>query len=358
MNVLFPINLFITNLCNQSCPYCFCKDWITNDEKNTRHISLEDIDAVIDWIKRASIDVYVHLLGGEPMLHPDIVEIVRRMKRNHINLSIFTNGTGDTETCRQIIEDDCAKIWLVNINNPNTYTADKWKLLNRNLELMKFRGGDTSTRMEDVQRLQLGINLYYPNQDFSYFINLAKKYECPYVRFSLSMPSASKSNQYVDFEELFKIKPTLFEFIRNCVREDIAVGWDCIVPPCIFTAREMSYLTHFTSHFASICRPHFDILDLKAAYCVPMRGILPLYDIRDFSIEEVFEKHTMEAKKYKEYTLSRCKNCHYFNNGQCQGFCLRYKADLLNQVKEPKMEKAPALDSLGKRFRHLISSNG
>jgi len=293
-------------------------------------MTLKDVDEVVNWLDKSSHRILIQLLGGEPMLHPNLSEIIGSIRRGGHEIStIFTNGLGDTKLYRQLVEDNVAKSWLVNINEPNTYPIEEWKLLNRNLEILRWKDEDVSSDLGTIQRLQLGINLYYPEQDCQYLIDLAKEYECPYVRISVSYPCHSKSNTYTDFEKLVKMKPTLLKFIRDCAREDIAVGLDDILPLCVFTPKEIVYLAHFLSNFSSTCVPKFDILDLKVAYCVPMRGILPLYDIRKMSFEEMFKRYISEAKRYKDHALPRCRDCQFFRKGQCQGFCLRYKADLM-----------------------------
>ena len=71
------VNLFITNLCNSACPYCCVRDWITHDSETAQYMSFRDLGRVIEVLKRSGIDS-VRLLGGEPMLHPEIGGFVDR----------------------------------------------------------------------------------------------------------------------------------------------------------------------------------------------------------------------------------------------------------------------------------------
>lgn len=80
--------------CNIHCPRCYCID-----EAVTKPLS--QVRGEIDLaISKRNLDA-LSLLGGEPTLHPDIVEIVRYVKQKGLICELFTNGVrfladGDT----------------------------------------------------------------------------------------------------------------------------------------------------------------------------------------------------------------------------------------------------------------------
>jgi len=83
----FPAFQFIsvTNRCNLACQGC----WISQNS-GTRDMSLELADRIIrDSNDRGSW--FFGILGGEPLLYPDLVTIFRRHPRSYFQL--FTNGT-------------------------------------------------------------------------------------------------------------------------------------------------------------------------------------------------------------------------------------------------------------------------
>lgn len=94
----FELNL--TYRCNQRCRYCDrLRDLVDLDGD----ASLEQIDRLCRWI----VDEGMHfgrlkLSGGEPLLHPQILEIVNRFSQlpraNVHRITLLTNGT--TETIR------------------------------------------------------------------------------------------------------------------------------------------------------------------------------------------------------------------------------------------------------------------
>jgi 7,8-dihydro-6-hydroxymethylpterin dimethyltransferase len=73
------VTLFeITQACNLECPACFAAS------PHGSHASLDDIDAMLDAVTRAeggTADV-VMLSGGEPTIHPDFREVMRRVAQS------------------------------------------------------------------------------------------------------------------------------------------------------------------------------------------------------------------------------------------------------------------------------------
>lgn len=75
----------ITNNCNLSCSFCM------HNKRKSAFMDLESYKVVIDKIKEYSKYVYLHVLG-EPLLHPNINEIIDINYENGINTNITTNG--------------------------------------------------------------------------------------------------------------------------------------------------------------------------------------------------------------------------------------------------------------------------
>lgn len=302
-----------------------------------------DLDRVIDWAQRPGYPAVVQLLGGEPTLHPRILDFVKTLQQRGVAIdTIFTNGLGETYVYEEITKISKTG-WLVNIDNPDSYTAEEWGLLNRNLEVLRWKGNNTMKAEgfdKDVFRLQIGMTFYKPRQEYSYIIELGKKYGCAYIRCDASRPGKGKCNKYVDFEHLAGLKPTLLSFFKDCVREGMRPVLDEAIPPCIFTQKELTYVTLFVDGFRSVCAPNSDVFpDLTVEHCAPMRGILPAYSINEYKFGEILAEHFRNAEPFKKVALPRCKGCHFFSKGQCQGYCLQYKNDFLEKSSYVQMDQ-------------------
>jgi MoaA/NifB/PqqE/SkfB family radical SAM enzyme len=78
-------HLTITRRCNLSCGYCFEYD------KVSPPVPLEDLKARIDHLAKLK-SVFVTLTGGESLLHPDAIELVRYVNEKGMVPFLNTNG--------------------------------------------------------------------------------------------------------------------------------------------------------------------------------------------------------------------------------------------------------------------------
>ncbi|SHJ01982.1 radical SAM protein [Lutispora thermophila] len=92
MNYIIP-RLRLTNYCNRECVYCFADDFLIG-AKNQNHMSLEEINTILDLCVKNNIK-NVSWQGGEPLIHPSIIEIIEIHKKYSIKVNIFTNGLFD-----------------------------------------------------------------------------------------------------------------------------------------------------------------------------------------------------------------------------------------------------------------------
>jgi len=82
----------LTDRCNLRCTYCMPHDfaaWLPSKDL----LSTDELIEIIEVAVSQGIDE-IRLTGGEPMLRPDIVEIVARISsiKNAPKLSMTTNG--------------------------------------------------------------------------------------------------------------------------------------------------------------------------------------------------------------------------------------------------------------------------
>ncbi|CAN5472990.1 hypothetical protein BH11MYX1_BH11MYX1_02820 [soil metagenome] len=124
-------HLVITRRCNLACGYCFEYD------KTSQPVPLEVLKARIDHLA-ALKSVFVTLTGGESLLHPDAVELVRHVRDRGMTPLLNTNGYLLT---KQIIEElgEAGLYGLqLSIDNvrPNDVTKKSLKPLRPKLELL------------------------------------------------------------------------------------------------------------------------------------------------------------------------------------------------------------------------------
>ncbi len=83
----FQVLIQLTNKCNMRCSFC---DFWPNVAPRADELTVEDYARLGDEL--ASIGTFlISVEGGEPLVRPDLVEIVRALSKNHIT-ALFTNG--------------------------------------------------------------------------------------------------------------------------------------------------------------------------------------------------------------------------------------------------------------------------
>jgi len=76
----------ITNVCNLKCKFC------DMTKRKQEFMSIENIERVFEKIKDYSDYVYLHV-KGEPLLHPQLNEILEIAEQYNLQVVITTNGT-------------------------------------------------------------------------------------------------------------------------------------------------------------------------------------------------------------------------------------------------------------------------
>ena len=81
------VNCFITERCNFNCPMCHV---VTSRLKNMNELSLSDLKKFFDDI--APFSPSISLAGGEPLMHPEIIDIIKYLDKKKIVKGLVTNG--------------------------------------------------------------------------------------------------------------------------------------------------------------------------------------------------------------------------------------------------------------------------
>jgi uncharacterized radical SAM superfamily Fe-S cluster-containing enzyme len=80
----------ITNACDLRCPICFTY----NRDDRVYHMSADEFDRHIDFVIEATGGVdLINITGGEPTMHPELLDLLERAKRPEIGrVTLNTNG--------------------------------------------------------------------------------------------------------------------------------------------------------------------------------------------------------------------------------------------------------------------------
>ena len=79
------VYLEITNICNLQCSFC------PGTTRSPRFLTPEEFDLLAGRLKGATEYLYFHLMG-EPLLHPELDELLDRARRHGFRVNLTTNG--------------------------------------------------------------------------------------------------------------------------------------------------------------------------------------------------------------------------------------------------------------------------
>lgn len=328
-------NIMLTYRCNLKCPYCFANEFVN---KNKTDISIENFETAVNFLTKNG-KTSIGLIGGEPTLHPDFKEIIKKLLANRKieEVTVYTNGILLGEYIYELVHPK-VRI-LVNCNSPTEIGESNYKKIVDNLDTLFNK-----YYMKD--RINLGINLYSDNLNYQYMIELLKRYQLHRVRISITVPDFSTVGD-VDVIDYFKQrKPFLLEFFKNMDSIQVLPYYDCNKPPfCIWNEEERSWIENYVSKYPvsecnligrkSTCWPVIDILpDLKAVRCFGMSDFLKLNiaDFEDITDLASYFLNEIDANIYNICKSEMCVNCYERKVRHCVSGCLGFKSHKINQI--------------------------
>jgi MoaA/NifB/PqqE/SkfB family radical SAM enzyme len=118
--------------CNLSCAYC------NEYDKVSAPVPLEEIFRRIDLLAQLGTQI-ITVSGGEPLLHPDLDEIIRRIRSHDVIATIITNGYLLTPERIERLNRAGLEHLQISIDNvnPDNVSKKSLKVLDRKLEWLK-----------------------------------------------------------------------------------------------------------------------------------------------------------------------------------------------------------------------------
>jgi len=127
--------LIVTRRCNLTCGYC------TEHDNSSNPVAYDNLRRRVDALHRLRV-THITILGGEPLLHPQISQIVA-YGRAHSTVSITTNGSLVSDDIIERLNDADLNHMQVSIDSaevdPTHYLQKTLKLLQPKLERLKAK---------------------------------------------------------------------------------------------------------------------------------------------------------------------------------------------------------------------------
>lgn len=220
------MNISITNLCNRRCKYCFQKNWYLSDkatvDSSVREMPLSEYKEILTW---ASTLDGLKLMGGEPLLHPQIADFIDATCDAGKTCAIITNLSVDTAIIERVIKSQgfsCVKAFLIN----SDYPQNQRDLFIRNFEyLCKEASPDiavSTTLLPDTAAIMRAAERI---KELSYIYKSIVTTDCP-LKVRLSPYCPNPKERFIPFD----YSTVLADFLNTVWAYGILpTGFDCTV---------------------------------------------------------------------------------------------------------------------------------
>jgi radical SAM protein with 4Fe4S-binding SPASM domain len=253
--------IVLTELCNGTCPHCF--------NAHFRKKAVMDADKLIEFwrINRGELLIgkRVKLMGGEPTLHPRIIDIMHEAFLYFGGVDLFTNGTNMLKiTSDPLILKYHLMGNLEYIINGFTFDLEEFK------EYSKF-----------LRKISLHFVIPYDKEEMYNLIGkIVKCMENPFIHFIIS-PDTQVN--IFDEEILESYRKTWIEAITTIVprlmNNGLGFNYDHVLPMCFYTQEMLDKLHEVPVHNLNNFVDGIHSLKITCCGDVQMGLILPNFDI-------------------------------------------------------------------------------
>lgn len=322
-------NILLTERCVRQCPYCFAKQYMEGAEDKTA-ITIENLNKIIDFLEKSNIRK-VSLLGGEPLIHPKVDEIIEVLFRKNFEVLVFTSGIMPENKLRALKDrieglgkkKPSSLKFIVNVNEPRF--SDRREL--EKLRKFFYELGKYSALSFNIYRLD-----FQPDFLIDYILEFGL---IRYIRFGIANPIPGSLNQFIHPKDFKKVGTRLTQFIEKMNEFHIYPGLDCGFNLCMFSDDELGKMFRFSRNGLDFdCSPSIDIgADLSCWCCFPLSNIgkRQLDDFKNYNeLFSYFVDMQDNYRKIERGIYPVCDNCRNFDDDICSGGCL---AHIIDRVK-------------------------
>ncbi len=161
------------NTCNFSCPTCPTPHRLIYQKREPQLMDLEKFEKIIDKVKN-----YVHIVylynSNEPLLHPQIVKMIKYASANNLHTKISTNcSLLNEKMSREILNSGLGEIRLA-LDSLNKGPFEKFR-----------RGGNFETVKFNIERfcqLKQKLGKYKPITTLQFILNKLNQEEIPAIK--------------------------------------------------------------------------------------------------------------------------------------------------------------------------------
>jgi hypothetical protein len=309
-------NILLTNKCVRECPYCFAGQEMAQSPQ-TDFISWENIIYIADLLQ-ASGEHRISLLGGEPTLHPEFLDIMLYLVERRFAVVVFTCGIMSKTKLDDLTEHvgrlpPAAVTFVCNLNNPQqTETAQS--------EMAKLHAFLSALG----PRTMPAFNIYRPDFELDFIFDLVERYGLKKrLRLGLAHPIPGAANEAIRLADIGAVIDRLCSYKDAFDRLRLRPGFDCGFPLCRVSDEQLGWLARLSGHVDFKCKPAIDITPDMQVYCCFPLATLNRRSVFEFnSFKEIVAYYRDLQKRIRAELpgiYDECGACNHRHEETCAG---------------------------------------
>jgi len=289
----------LTTKCPNSCDWCFAQSQMQQyQSKNINEIKWEDFLKVVDFYKKSGLNNII-LLGCEPTLHSNFMDILAYLHKENFRVSVSTNGIIDSSLIEKIAAFGIKSLSFgLNTTSYFDYDSTKLKKVNHFLAEVKTPVSLAYTITEkDINnpRLEPMLDRIYLIMRYSLLSQ---------IQFQIAVPSL-ENKYFIPFDRYKEIVPLIDKWATALNKNNIKVGFDChSFPKCALSNNH-----RFENLFYYKCNNF--MIDIG-----PDLSVWPCFPLSDYKVKLDEFENFFQIQKYFKTKLSNsliydesCNNC-------------------------------------------------
>ncbi len=308
-------NVLLNSICNRSCPYCFAQREMAGVSQDKR-LSWENLIYIADFLL-ASGERHVSLLGGEPTLHPDIVDFVLYLLARNLDVTIFTNGILSPAQLKnfkeQFADTGQERVnFVCNLNDPVLTPAPQRET--SSVEAFLGAMGPLVTA---------GFNIYRTDFTLDFLFDTINRFGLRrHLRLGIAHPIPGTDNQFIEPGDMRQVCARIYSYKQKFDAFRVKPGLDCGFPICRFTDEELGWLRRQALPLFR-CGPAIDITpDMSVCHCFPLSNYQrrSLFEFDSLTqVAEHFDRTRNQIKGEVAGIFPECDGCTLQEDGVCSG---------------------------------------
>lgn len=310
----------LTTACNNRCEWCYAN----TQNKTKEYIDLNVINELVKHLKQIKCKK-INLLGGEPTLHPDFIEILKLCNINEFHICVITNGRKFSQL------DFLEKVLPFRENIIISTSIEGTRNIHNNItKVDSFNETINGLKNCIKNNIQCSVNTTLCYKNYNSIPSLySELIELGVNNFSMNI-AVPPINTYYDKNDYIELKKvnSVLRLVKSIEEENkINFVFTTPLPYCVFDDDIKLLISENYINVNSMCHIFNGagiVFNTKGnlVLCTHLQDIIMKKDIKKiFDFDEYWDK-AVEAdyrKHIRKYPSTKCRICSFKN--KCTGGC-------------------------------------